>query len=181
MPSLRVGLTSILAVVILACGNDEGSDVPAEAESTEAPSPSSESYEGGVTFSIDGQTYAFDHIVVDETYSMSAASSLVAKPDAGATERFGLTVVGMDLDDYDYPTELPPEDAGTSIRAAMMMIGFSFTGAEGEEWAGPGSLRVESFDDGVLVATFGEVILPHTDDELPDVTLAGGEIRAQLE
>lgn len=190
MKTARLCTVLLLTTWTLGCGSgDEAADgsegldvgdvVEAAAEVAESGG-SSEAMEGDVSFEVDGQAYDFGHIVADESYSIGVGAAVWAKPDPSATEQFGLTVTGMDLDDFEYPATLPPEEAGTSIRTAMMMVGFSFTNADGEEWAGPGSLTVESFDDDVLVATFGETTLPHTDDELPDVTIGAGRIRVEF-
>lgn len=182
--------TLVFATVIAGCGGDGSTDQDAAADLSERvdaatqaaqdSQPSAESPEGEVSFEVDGVSYTFDHLVADETYYLSMASAAVAKPDPDAVERFILTIASMDLADWDYPAELPPPDRAASIRTASMLIGFSFTNAEGDEWAGPAVLTVESFDDGMLVATFTEATLPHTDGEHPPVTLTDGRIRAQL-
>ena len=142
---------------------------------------SAESMEGRVTFTIDGQAYDFDHVVADETHSFSVSTAVRMKPDAAATETFSLNIMGIDLDDYEYPTTLPPEEAGTSVRTAMMMVGFGFVDPEGRRWAGTGDLRVESFQDDVLVATFGETTLLEPEGMEPGPTLSDGRIRVEFD
>lgn len=188
-PSLAAAL--LLASWSLACGGDAGSGDEVEAraedvaesvaEMAESGDESSGSMEGEVTFTVDGQEHTFDHVVADETFSMSVSTSAVLAPRPGATERFRLILTSMDLDDYEYPTTLPPEDAGTSVATAGMMIGFDVTAPDGQRWTATGDLDVESFEDDVLVATFGELDLFDPDSMDPGPTLRGGRIRVAFD
>lgn len=185
----------LIGVLVLGCGGGDGSSAEAEAldpaeaaagaEAGEAGpaagGSSSTGGEGRVEFRVDGEPQAFDWVVADETFNMGAGAALVVKPDASATEAFRVTFLSIDLRDHEYPGELPPEEAGTSIQTAMMQVGFSYTDAEGQEWAGPARIHVESFDGGILVATFDDVTLPHTDDALPAITVGEGSVRVRMD
>ena len=181
----------LLASWALSCGGEAGSDGELEstaedaaesvAETVESGGESSGSMEGEVTFTVDGQEYSFDHVEADETFSMSISTTAWLRPEPDATERFGLIVNSIDLDDYEYPTTLPPEEAGTSVATAGMMIGFHFTDPDGRQWTATGDLEVESFEDGVLVATFGGLELFDPDSMDPGPTLDGGRIRVAFD
>lgn len=178
---------ALVAPWMVACGGEEGSESGAESviediaesvgEMAASGGESDASMEGSATFTIDGREYTFDHVVGDETFAMSVSTSAVLKPDPAAPESFGLIVVRIDLDDYDYPTTLPPEEASTSLETAGMMVAFSFTDSDGQRWTATGDLEVESFDDDVLVATFGEVELFDSDSREFGPTLEGGRLR----
>ncbi|MEX2531850.1 MAG: hypothetical protein WD960_13865 [Gemmatimonadota bacterium] len=180
-----------IAAGIVGCGGDTppgedagaelGDRVDAATEAALSTSPSNETAEGEVSFEVDGVPYTFDHLPADETHYLAMGSAVVAKPGPDAVEQFRLTVMAIDLADLEFPADLPPSDRGESIRTAMMAIGFGFTNAQDEEWAGPGRLLVESFDgDGVLVATFSDVELPHTDKAQPPIMLTNGRIRVRF-
>lgn len=178
---------ALVAPWMMACGGEGGSEGGAESvvediaesvgEMAASEGESDASMEGSVTFTVDGQDYAFDHVVADETFAMSLSTNAVLKPDPAATESFDLLVVRMDLDDYDYPATLPPEEAGTSIETAGMMVAFNFTNSDGQRWTATGDLEVESFEDDVLVATFGEMEFFDPDSMEPGPTLEGGRLR----
>jgi len=181
----------IIPMAFLACGDGGGAsdereathaaeaNAPrAEPSSDPAPSPS---VEGRITFAVDGQPFQFDHLPADLNYHTPVASSAGAKPHAESPEVLRVIFLNVDLKALEYPTELPPrERRGTATAAAM--VGFSYIDADGQEWAGPGTVFIESFDGvGRLVLTFDEVSLPHTDKARPDITLTRGEIRAVLD
>ena len=65
--------------------------------------------------------------------------------------------------------------------AAMASVGFTYTDADGNEWAGPATVQVESLSrDGVLHGTFDGVKLPATDKERPEITLGNGSFRVRI-
>ena len=91
--------------------------------------------------------------------------------------------MAIDLKALETPTELPlPKNTGQPLSpmAAMASVGFSYTDAEGNEWAGPATLTLSSFEEGTISGTFSEVTLPHTDGTLPDITLSTGSFEALL-
>jgi hypothetical protein len=150
----------------------------ADPSSDTAPSPS---VEGRITFAFDGQPFQFHHLPADLNYHTSVASSAGAKPHPESSEVLRLIFLSVDLKALEYPTELPPRERRAPATAAAM-VGFSYIDASGQEWAGPGTVLMESFDGaGRLVLTFDGVRLPHTDKARPDITLTRGEVRAVLD
>lgn len=191
LPALGFAVT--LALVLIACGGEESSataaaDKPAVVDEPAVTSPakgaSDESSVGSVTFTVAGNEKSFDHLPESGSTYMRLASTIVAHPAAGSTEMFTINFMAIDLKEQTYPAELPaPKDFSEpmSATAAMAAVGFGYVDADGVEWAGPGKIRVESFDsDGVVQGTFDQVTLPHTDNEHPDVTLTGGTFRARI-
>ena len=80
--------------------------------------------------------------------------------------------------------ELPrPKGSGTPFdpMAAMAGVGLSYRMEDGQEWAGPGRVRIDRFGaDGVIAGSFTGLRLPHTDRQLPDVTLTDGTFHARI-
>lgn len=73
--------------------------------------------------------------------------------------------------------------AGTLLDplAAMAGVGISYRTEEGHEWTGPGRVRIDHYGrDGVIVGSFSDVSLPHTEKQLPNITLTAGSFRAQI-
>ena len=178
-------------MAILACGDGgrssdggeatraAGAEAPrAEPSSDTAPSPS---VEGRISFAVDGQPFQFHHLPADLNYHTSVASSAGAKPHPESSEVLRVIFLSVDLKALEYPTELPPRERRAPATAAAM-VGFSYIDDSGQEWAGPGTVLIESFDGaGRLVLTFDGVRLPHTDKARPDITLTRGEVRAVLD
>jgi len=65
--------------------------------------------------------------------------------------------------------------------AAMASVGFGYINTDGVEWAGPGKIWIESMEGGLLQGSFDQVLLPHTEQELPAVTLNGGVFRVRID
>lgn len=110
-------------------------------------------------------------------------STLTARPSVAAPETLTITFLSIDLGDLELPAELPPAKDITqpmSPTLAMASVGFSYVDGGGSEWAGPGTLRVESFSDGRISGSFQAVSLPHVDGALEPVELADGTFSAQL-
>lgn len=139
----------------------------------------------GAAFEIDGTEYRFEHVSEADSYYARIASQLQARPAAGSTERLHVTFLQVDLKQLDYPIALPPGERDLSnpmdVTGPMATIGFGFIDSEGQEWAGPGRIHLEAFDnEGTLQGTFDDVTLPHVDDELPDITLENGTFRGRI-
>lgn len=63
----------------------------------------------------------------------------------------------------------------------MAGVGFSYRTEDGVEWAGPGKVWIGRFGrDGVIVGSFDDVSLPHTEKQLPNITLTAGTFRAPI-
>lgn len=177
-----------VAAALAACGGGEPADERAGERGDGTPSASADAREsatagaeGSVSFRVDGELIELDFLPSDANLYMKVVSTVVAKRGPGEPEQLTVSFVSTDLRAHDIPGEFPPAGAGSSIQTAMQSVGFSYTDPTGKEWAGPGRVHVESFDDdGVLTATFNDVTLPHTDKELPDITLTDGRIRATL-
>lgn len=180
-------LTCISLVALAACGGDGTPEDAAidrgrpEATDARAEESAAAVAEGTVSFQVDGRPVELDFLPDDANYYMRAAAAVLAKRDRDEPEQFMLIFMSTDLRAHDIPGEFPPEGVGSSIQTAMQSVAFSYIDSAGQEWAGPGRVHVESFtDDGVLTATFDAVTLPHTDRELPDITLTDGRVRATL-
>lgn len=187
MPNTKQLLTWMSMAVLAACGGDGTSEDASidrdarEAAEAQAEESAATVAEGAVSFQIDGRQVDLGYLPADANYYMRAAAAVLAKRGRGEPEQFILTFVSTDLRAHDIPGEFPPEGAGSSIQTAMQSVAFSYIDPAGQEWAGPGRVQVESFtDDGVLTVTFDAVTLPHTDKELPDITLTDGRVRATL-
>lgn len=181
----------LVATLLASCAGDappsDSSDAAA-ADRTGIPDPSSASpttgapqVDGAVSFQVDGRAVELDYLPEDHNYYMRLGASVLARSGPDSEEQFVLILSGTDLRTHEIPGELPPEGAGSSIATAMQLVGFSYTDPSGQEWAGPGRVYVESFTEaGVLTARFDSVTIPHTDRELPDLTLTNGRVRAEL-
>lgn len=139
---------------------------------------------GTVSFMVGGEAKTFGYVPEERAVYMSLATSIVARPEPGATETLSITISGIDLKTRSFPEQLPPardRSQQVTIQQAMQSVGMSYMAADGAEWAGPARLQIESFgNDGVIRGTFDGVVLPHTDKELPDVTLTAGEFEATI-
>ncbi len=191
LPALR--LVVVLAGVLTACGQSpspSGADV-AKTGQTDQPAvsrvPDEEpagSSAGSVVFAVNGEAKSFDYLPKSGCAYNPLASTVKALPEAGSTESFAITFMAIDLKKLGYPADLPlPKDPSRpmSAMAAMATVGFGYIDGNGNEWAGPGSIHIDSFDNsGVVRGTFDEVKLPHTDEKLPDITLTGGAFSARI-
>lgn len=165
---------TLMAVVLLAvCGVGPGAAQAAGDQSI-----------GSVSLAVDGAEKSFDYLPESGSMYTKLSSSIAAHPESGSKEMLTITFFSIDLKEHEYPADLPlPKNAGKpmSPMAAMASVGFSYIDADGVEWAGPGKVRVESFDGtGVIQGTFDQVTLPHTDKEHPDITLTAGTFRARI-
>lgn len=184
----------LLAALCAGCGDGGGDagrpDVmvnaaaqpAAVAAATDPVAP--EAVTGGATFAVDGNAMQFDALPEGHNYYTTLASQVTARPRVDAAEQLSITFASIDLQRLEYPAELPrPRSAGTPLDplAAMAMVGFSYRTEDGREWAGPGRVRIERYGrDGIIVGSFTDVSLPHTDKQLPNVTLTAGTFRAQI-
>jgi hypothetical protein len=143
-----------------------------------------ESITGSLTLSADGNEKSLGYLPKSGSTYTPLASSIRAHSEAGSTESLAIHFMSIDLKKLTYPTELPlPKDPSKPMdpMAAMASVGFGYINAEGVEWAGPGKIQIESFDnDGTIRGTFDQVSLPHTDKELPNITLTGGTFSARI-
>lgn len=186
----------LLAALCASCsggGGSSGSDsVAAAAGLTQgvvpaapsaAPAPG-EHVPGGASFTVDGSLLQFDALPEGHNYYTSMASQVTARPRVDAAEQLSITFASMDLRQLQYPVQLPgPRQAGTLFDplATMAGVGFSYRTEDGREWAGPGNVRIAQFGrDGVIVGSFTDVTLPHTDRQLPDISLSDGTFRARI-
>lgn len=186
----------LLAAVCAGCGGAGGGsgDEPLAAAATppttaapaaQAVAPvSGEQVPGGAAFSVDGQVLQFAALPEGHNYYTSMASQVTVRPRVDAAEQLSITFASMDLRQLQFPAELPaPRPAGGLLDplAAMAGVGFSYRTEDGREWAGPGRVRIDQFGrDGVIVGSFTGVTLPHTDRQLPDITLTDGTFRARI-
>lgn len=180
------GTTLILASGLIACGGETASTVDeapqASSEPAEDSSPAAVSV-GEISFSVDGEAKTFGYAPEDENKYVKLASTVVAQPAAGSTERLAITFLSLDLKSFEFPMDLPaPRDPSSpNPMAAMANVGFSYTAPDGSEWAGPGKIHVESLDsEGVLSGTFNDVTLPDTDKQKPNAVLNSGSFRVKL-
>ncbi len=195
MRAQRRSLMVLAATAILlgACG---GGQTQADPEADEAiatePPPASQTGQdaaedatpGTVAFTADGEEMSFDYLPESEVRYHHLGSSIWAYPEAGSTESFAIHFMSIDLKTLTYPTDLPlPKDPSQPFdpMAAMASVGFGYINAEGVEWAGPGKIQIESFGaDGVMRGSFDQVSLPHTDNELPNITVTGGNFHVRI-
>jgi hypothetical protein len=189
---MRSSLPLLVTILLLAaCGGGQG-EPPAEnaaaggepAVSPSEPPGDPERSVGTMRFTVDGVEIRFDHLADSENVYVPLSSIVRAQPAPGATEALQITFLSLDLKKHSYPTELPqPKDltGGLSPMEAMASVGFSYVDAAGDEWAGPGKVRIESFgNDGVLRGSFDQVTIPHTDGQKPEVTLGSGDFRVEI-
>lgn len=191
----------LLAALFAACGGHEGGDATGEANAAAVPTGAVESTSpvpaaipaattagdaapGGASFSIDGKVLRFEALPEGHNYYTSMASQVTARPRVDAVEQLTITFMSLDLRQLEYPAELPrPKGSGTQLdpMAAMAGVGLSYRTEDGREWAGPGRVRIDRFGgDGVIVGSFTDVRLPHTDRQLPDVTITDGRFHARI-
>ncbi|HVS13694.1 MAG TPA: hypothetical protein VMV46_07210 [Thermoanaerobaculia bacterium] len=183
--------TLAITLLLAACGADDagppagGADPAAggatsASEATAAEEPSV----GTLRFTVDGAERTFDYLPDSENVYVRLSSIVRAQPEPGSTEALQITFLSLDLKGHTYPAELPPpKDITQNLTPAQAMatVGFSYVDPNGDEWAGPGKIRIESFDnDGVLRGSFDQVEIPHTDGAKPEVTLGAGSFRAKI-
>lgn len=185
----RVYLFGMIAAgTLAACGSDRDSAATPvsapqvggeqKAQVTQAASV------GAVAFMIEGEEKRFDYLPKSGNHYSPFASSVMAKASAESDETVTITFMAIDLTKLNYPIELPlPKTVGQNVdpMAAMASVGFIYIDKAGTEWAGPGKITLESFStDGQIAGTFTNVSVPHTDKELPNVSLMNGSFRAQI-
>lgn len=195
MRFLRLQLIALSAATVFfgACGGDPSQTatdpdkgaVPAAAPAAQdEQNATEESITGSLTLSADGNEKSLGYLPKSGSTYTPLASSIRAHSEAGSTESLAIHFMSIDLKKLTYPTELPlPKDPSKPMdpMAAMASVGFGYINAEGVEWAGPGKIQIESFDnDGTIRGTFDQVSLPHTDKELPNITLTGGTFSARI-
>lgn len=149
-----------------------------------APAAQAATIEGSITVSINGAEMVFDNVLADHTYSTGLASQITAAASAEPNTRFRITFASLNLRNLDYPADLPPPRDFAKPMDPMLagaMVGYGYIDAKGTEWAGPGKIRVESFEsDGIITGSFTDVPIPHTQKELPDAVLTDGTFRVRI-
>jgi len=195
MRFLRLQLIALTAATVLfgACGGDpsqtatdpDRGEAPAAAPAAQDEQNATEELiTGSVTLSVDGNETSLGYLPKSGSTYTPLASSIRAHSEVGSTESLAIHFMSIDLKKPTYPTELPlPKDPNKPMdpMAAMASVGFGYINAEGVEWAGPGKIQIESFDnDGTIRGTFDQVSLPHTDKELLNITLTGGTFSARI-
>ncbi len=134
-----------------------------------APAASAATVEGRITASINGSEMIFDNVLADHTYCTGLASQIMVGASADAGPRFRITFASLNLRNLDYPVDLPPPKDFSKPMDPMLAgatVGFGYTDAKGTEWAGPGNIRVASFEsDGIITGRFSDVSIPHTQKE----------------
>lgn len=189
MRTTRRTITWLSAALLAACGGSgrtveatqEAATQPAEQTTAAAAEPSV----GHVSFTVDGEAKSFDYLPASYANYTPISSTVEFHAAAGSTELLTINFISIDLKEIEPPVDLPEPmapDAGLAdLRSAMATVGFIYAAPDGTEWAGPGTVHVESFDrDGTLTATFAEVTIPHTDEQLPDLTLSDGALEARI-
>ena len=139
--------------------------------------------QGLVTFESGGEARRFDYLPAGHNTYTPMGSTLHAAPEENGTEQFRITLLAIDLKSLELPTVLPlPKRTGQpmSPMAAMASVGFSYIDPDGNEWAGPVTITVTSFEEGLIRGTFSEAKLPHTEKVLPDAFLTNGSFEAKL-
>lgn len=182
-----------LAVVLTACGGEspqgaadanEGGAPKETAVTVPTETAPSETTVGSVTFAVDGNEKGFEYLPESGSVYNPLASTIRAHLETGSTESLAIHFMSIDLKQLTYPAELPlPKDPSKpmSPMAAMASVGFDYIDAEGVEWAGPGKIQIESFDNnGTIRGSFDQVKLPHTDKEHHDITLTNGSFSARI-
>ncbi len=174
----------LLASMLLAsgCGNAESSK-ERESQPTDEP-PVVVKAGGKASFHVNGEAQEFDYQDRSNSLYYKQASVVHFQPEPGATEWLAINLMQVDLKILQYPIDLPlPRDLKnpTSLTGTMATIGIGFIDSDGNEWAGPGTVRLESFDeDGILTGSFDDVTIPHTDKTLAPITLSNGRFEAKL-
>lgn len=147
--------------LLAACGGREPAPEAAEqavpSAAASAPAPTTVESVGSVSFDLDGERHSFGFLDPEENVYHPIASSIVAHPERGATERLSISFISFDAKAVDVPADLPAAAKDLSARA---QIGFGYIDPTGADWSGAGTLHVESMtEDGTITATFDEVRL----------------------
>lgn len=186
-----LGLMVILALAAIACGEAPPQDASKTAE-TNPHETTTEAHDevpaasrvGSVSFAVDGNDRHFEHLPQAECFFTMVASSIRAYPDPDTTETLAIHFTSMNLKKLTFPADLPlPRDTSKPMDPMTYgaAVGFGYTDAEGEEWAGTGRAHVDGFsNDGVIHGTFDQVTLPCLDRERPDITITGGTFSARI-
>ena len=143
--------------------------MPAPAVRSSNPSIVQAATAGIVSFTVDGSAQQFDALPDGHNYYTQLASQITARPSIDAAEQLSITFASIDLRQVEFPAELPgPRLAGTRLDPLAAM-------------AGPGRVRIDRYGrDGVIVGSFTDVSLPHTEKRLPNITLTAGSFRARI-
>lgn len=176
--------TPSLTLVLLSCiACSEETPPISESQPSDEPPVVVESA-GAASFVLDGEPRKFEHQDRDNSIYYKLSSAVEFQPQAGASETLMIRFAQVDLKIIEYPIDLPlPRDLTnpTSLTGTMATIGFGYVDSDGNEWAGPGTVRLESFDeDGNLIGSFDGVQIPHTDNTLAPITLSNGQFKAGL-
>lgn len=185
-------LAPVVLCILTACGAEEepprrdatptGSTTEARTDDTAARV--SPGLDGHVRFAVDGNVKSFEFIAPEHTFYNRLASKIHAQSSRDSREAATIIFTNVDLEMLDYPVELPlPREAADPGKPTMsvIMIGFGYIDRDGNEWAGPGRLHLDSFlADGTVSGSFTDVSLPHTDKELPNIVLQEGRFTASL-
>lgn len=176
MRSLRWTIIWTAVGLSAACGGREAARAAAPESAPPAAAPASAESAGSVAFELDGEARSFDFLDPEENVYMPIASSIVAHPESGATERLSISFISFDIGAVDYPADLPAAAKDLSSRA---MVGFGYIDSSGADWNGAGTLHVESLaTDGTLTATFDEIRLAGAGNS--QRTLSHGVVTARI-
>lgn len=188
MKWLNLLFAIVVAVTLVACGQEREPtrSIPKSSEvRAEARAQAKETIPGGVSFVVRGEPKRFEYLPRAHNHYSPLASRMAARPSAGATEQWVITLLTVDLKNLAYPIALPPSrdpSQPADPAAAMASVGFGYTDVDGNEWAGPGRIRLESLaPDGTLSGSFTQLSLPHTEKTLPHLEVSEGRFQAKLD
>lgn len=140
---------------------------------------------GLVTFDVGSEHKRFVHLPPNENRFSDVISTVWAKASPGAIETFAITFFFINLEQQEYPTDLPHSSVigrWTDPLMAMATVGFVYVNAEGQEWLGFGKVQVRSFaGNGLLEGTFDDLSLEDASMLRPDVVIRNGHFKAMIE
>lgn len=177
----KIACLTFVLLSCVACGEE----APTIAESQPVSEPAAVVASGGeATFQVNGVAKHFNFQDRGKSSYYKQASVVHFQPESGAAEWLAISLIQVDLKILQYPTDLPlPRDLKNpmSLAGTMASVGIGYIDSDGNEWAGPGTVHLESFDeDGKLTGSFDEVQIPHTGKTLAPVTLSNGRFEADL-
>jgi hypothetical protein len=180
---MRVNTVCLTLVLLsrIACG-DETQPITESQSIDETPVVAEPG--GKASFGVNGEAQEFEYQDRSKSSYYKQASVVHFKPEPGAAEWLAISLIQVDLRILEYPIDLPlPRDLKnpSSLNGTMATVGIGYIDSDGNEWAGPGILHLESFDEnGNLIGSFDNVTIPHVDKILPPITLSNGEFTANL-
>lgn len=187
--TIPIRILAALVVAFCAAGTDRFAHSQTDAgslarASAEPAAATGSSLAAGATFLVDGQQKRFEHLPPGHNSYTRMGSTVTVMAAAGATAKLTINFPAIDLGSLQLPVELPlPRGArapGNPL-AALASVGFGYVDASGQEWAGPGRVRLEAFGaDGMLEGRFSAVSIPHTGKRLSNIALDQGRFRVRL-